>query len=73
MPMLTMLLSRLVARQARQRTERALQQLTDRQLVDIGVVRADIPLVADRSVAPAPRQAEATAFSTDHLPHAWPA
>jgi uncharacterized protein YjiS (DUF1127 family) len=72
MPMLTMLLSRFVAWQTRRRTEHVLHKLTDRELADIGIGRADIPLVARRVVTPAPPKAEAAIFPTS-LRHAWPA
>ena len=72
MPMLTMLLSRFLAWQTRRQTEHVLEQLTDRELADIGIGRADIPLVARRVVAPAPRKAGAATFPTS-LRHAWPA
>jgi uncharacterized protein YjiS (DUF1127 family) len=71
MPTIT-LLSRFAAWQTRRCTERTLQQLTDRELADIGIDRVDIPLVASRVLAPAPCKAGAATFPTN-LRHAWPA
>ena len=72
MPILTTLISRFVAWRARRQTEHMLQQLTDRELADIGIGRADIPLVARHVVMPAPRRTEAVTFPRS-LRHAWPA